>query len=86
MAGAQNGKITVRFADHSTYLFSVFSSTTTTVTQVRTISNSGYILASDRQRVAIVDGLTGTIVASRKKFRTTSQLSAWVYSVVGLTL
>ncbi len=86
MAGASYGKITVRFADHSTYLYTIFSTTSTYTTQVQTVSNSGYILVTGKRRVAIVNGLNGTVVATHSKFSSSTSLSSWVYSVVGLPL
>lgn len=84
--GTINGSIIVTYGDGSSATYQVYAiKTSTAISTVYQYKGSDYLVvyAPFNKRVAVVDAYTGAVVAMRWMPRKTSQLDAWLVSIIG---
>ncbi len=81
--GVTNGKIDVRYADASVYEYDVFSKTTSRLTDALSYKGSAYLLVTLAKNVAMVNGFTGEVIATRSKPKSQKVLMNWAKTTLG---
>lgn len=81
-SGLRSGYISVRYGDNSVYYYQVYSTSSATKPTVINISGSGYFGVLRGREAALINGLTGEIIASTTLTKATARaLSTWLASL-----